>query len=72
MEKPRWSPWYIPIANILCLASCTPASPPATQAIPSQDYTRGIYEPFAFDNVVPYTQDNDEAFYPPEYHWGDM
>ena len=38
------------------------------QGVP-QDYTRGLYEPFATDNVIPYVpRDNDEAFFNYNYY----
>jgi len=39
-------------------------TPPPT----NYDYTQGLYQPFATDNIMPYVPDNDEDYYPLYYY----
>lgn len=57
------------LGGLAVLGSCAPSKPPKpTTPVVKEDFTKGVYEPFATDNIVPYTYDNDDAYYPLYYY----
>ena len=52
-----------------CNCQCPTSGMGGNMAAPQEGNTKGVYEPFATDNVVPYPADNDEDYYPLYYYY---
>lgn len=59
---------YVAAIALLQLNACAAPTQNKPEPAIKEDYTKGVYKPFTTDNVVPYTQDNDEDYYPLYYY----